>query len=44
MPAFEEGAALKEQGECVENFEVHDPKKCGTFVVCALCCTAHILN
>jgi hypothetical protein len=34
MPAFEEGAALKEQGECAENFEVHDPKNVGTFGVC----------
>ena len=45
MPAFEEGAALKEQGECAENFEVHDPKNVGTFGVCGtLLYCAQILN
>ena len=40
MPAFEEGAALKEQGECAENFEVHDPKNVALLECVALCFTA----
>ena len=40
MPAFEEGAALKEQGECAGNFEVHDPKNVALLECVALCCIA----